>query len=396
MFPLKRISVFLLLCFGLLPGCVSTPAHSQSEGIIVEKIGGDPSTKPAMQYQQLGVELMRYADRYAARMVLEADRIGQQATTAEMRRVVALWKLASETAATEIAVGPNYVENLLDMLVLASLNRIQIENYWMPEVIGKDLGQGLLKASIMLEEEIWGMADGVLTPDQQEDLLSVARDWYEQNPDQHNFWAIRLAGFSDQRAIDLQRVGQKGGLLGQISQTREAADEIRYFGERLLYYIQRAPELTRLQTELGMLDAVSMAEVVQVLDNTERLTRSTERYADMIEQLPTEREAAIVQMFAQLSREREATIIQMFEQLSRERNAAITQLVTQEREVFKELLNSQELKNAVDHIGSQGGEIVNTTFIRGALLILIWLIAYVVAKLAYDVFKRRVESRRQS
>ena len=115
----------------------------------------------------------------------------------------------------------------------------------------------------------------------------------------------------------------------------------------------------------------------------------------MIEQLPAEREAAIVQMFAQLSREREATIIQMFEQLSRERNAAITQLVTQEREVLKELLSSQELKEAVDHIGSQGGEIVNTTFIRGALLILLWLIAYVIAKLAYDAFRRRAESRRQ-
>ena len=392
---LNPVPVVLLFCLGMLSGCVSTPAHSQSEDIVVEPIGGDSSTKPAMKYQQLGVELMRYADRYAARMVLEADRIGQQTETAEMRRTVALWKLASETAAYEIAVGPNYVENLLDMLVLASLNRIQVENYWMPEVIGKDLGHGLLKASFMLEKEVWDMADGILTPDQQEDLQSVIYSWYEQNKDQHYFWAIRLAGFTDQRAIDLQRVGQKGGLLGQISQTREAADEIRHFGERLLFYIQRAPELTRLQTELGMLDAANMDEVVQVLDNTERLTRSTERYADVMEQLPAEREAAIIQMFAQFSREREATIIQMFERLGRERNEAITQLVTQEREVLKELLSSQELKDAIDHISSQGGEIVNTTFIRGALLILLWLIAYVAAKLAYDAFRGRAESRQQ-
>ncbi len=59
----------------MLLGCAGTPAYSQSQGIIVEEIDPDPSNKPVLHYQQLGIELMRYADRYAARMVLEADRI---------------------------------------------------------------------------------------------------------------------------------------------------------------------------------------------------------------------------------------------------------------------------------------------------------------------------------
>ena len=406
----SRLPVYVLVGLSVLIGCAGTPAYSQSQGIIVENIDPNASTKPVLQYQQLGIELMRYADRYSARMVLEADRISQQASTPDERRIAAMWKLASETAAYDIAVGSNYVENLLDMIVLASLTRIQVENYWVPELLGYELGQGLFKAALLLEDEIWEISNDVLTPEHQKDLKSLILDWHQANADQHYFWTVRFAGFTDQRAIDLQRASQKSGLLGQISQTRETADEIRLFGERLLYYLQRAPDLTRLQTELGLINAVSMPEVVQLLDNTERLTRSTERYADMIEQLPAERdaaiaqmidvvsrerEAAITQMFDRLSQEREQAITQMFDQFSRERQDAITQIAIQERDTIKELLMSTELKNAVEHIGSEGGEIVNTTFIRGALLILLWLIAYVGAKLAYDAFKRRSQAKQE-
>ena len=106
-----------------------------------------------------------------------------------------------------------------------------------------------------------------------------------------------------------------------------------------------------------------------------------------------EREAAITQMFDRLSQEREQAITQMFDKLSRERQDAITQIALKERDTIKELLASKELREAVEHVGSEGGEIVNTTFIRGALLILLWLIAYVGAKLAYDAFKRRSQTK---
>lgn len=390
MFLQNRLFVFLLICASLLAGCVGTPTQPKSQDVTVAKIGAGAEGKPAMQRQQLEVEIMRYADRYFARMSLEADRIREKATTPELRRFATGWKLACQTTVVDIAVGPNAVENLLDMMVLASLTREEFETYWVPEVLGDELGQGLLKASRMLEEEIWEGSKRVLTPEQQNDLRTLIHEWNQQHPDQHYFWGIRFAGFTDQRAIELQRVQETGGLLGEIAQTRETAVEMREFGERVMYYMQRAPNLTRLQAEFGMHEILNTPEAIQLLDNTERLTRSSERYASVMEKLPAERDAAIVQMFSELSHEREAAIIQMVDKLSKEREEAITHLVREEREAIKALLTSEELQSAVDQISTEGGEIANKTFIRGALLILLWLFAYVGGKIAYEIFTRRL------
>jgi hypothetical protein len=396
MFLLNRLFVSILICASLVAGCVGTPTQPKSQDVTVAKIGAGPDGRPAMQRQQLEVEIMRYGDRYSARMSLEADRIREKATTPELRRFASGWKLACQTAVVEIAVGPNAVENLLDMMGLASLTREELETYWVPEYLGAELGQGLLKASRMLEEEIWQGSKRILTPEQQNDLRTLIHEWNEQHPDQHYFWSIRFAGFTDQRAIELQSVQETGGLLGEIAQTRETAVEMREFGERVMYYMQRAPNLTRLQAEFGMREMLNTPEMVQVLDNTERLTRSSERYAAVIEKLPAERDAAIVQMFDKLSREREAAIIQMFDKLSQAREEAIVQLALEQREAIKSLLVSEELQTAVGQISTEGGEIANKTFIRGALLILLWLFAYVGGKIAYDILTRRLYRKRHN
>jgi hypothetical protein len=395
MFCLNRLFIFLSISASLVAGCVGTPTQPKSQDVTVAKIGEGAESRPAIQRQQLEVEIMRYGDRYAARMSLEADRIKEKATTPELRRFASGWKLACQSTVVEIAVGPNAVENLLDMMVLASLTREEFETYWIPEVLGEELGQGLLKASRMLEEEIWQGSKRVLTPEQQNDLRTLIHEWNEQHPDQHYFWGIRFAGFTDQRAIELQSVQQTGGLLGEIAQTRETAVEMREFGERVMYYMQRAPNLTRLQAEFGMQEILNMPEVMQLLDDSERLTRSSERYAAVIEKLPAERDAAILQMFNELSREREAAIVQMFDKLSQAREEAIAQLVHQEREAIKALLISDELQSAVADIGSEGKDIANKTFVRGALLVLLWGVVFVAGRIISGAYLNRTRRKQQ-
>jgi len=396
MFLLKR-SFAPLIIAGLLAGCadLGTPTEPKSQEVTVAPIGVERISKPPIKREQLQVEIMRYGDRFSARMSLEADRIMDKASTPELRSFATGWKLACQTAVVEIAVGPNAVENLLDMMVLASLTREEVETYWVPEFLGTELGQGLLKASRLLEEEIWEGSKRVLTPEQQDDLRSLIHEWNQQHPDQHYFWSVRFGGFTDQRAVDLQRVEQTGGLLGEIAQTRETAVEMREFGERVMYYMQRAPNLTRLQAEFGARELLMSPEVVQVLDNAERLTRSTERYAAVIEKFPTERDAAIVQMFNELSREREAAIIQMFDKLTREREDAISQLMHEQREAIKALLISEELHSAVADIGSEGKDIANKTFVRGALLVLLWGVVFVAGRIISGAYLNRTRRKQQ-
>jgi hypothetical protein len=67
----------------------------------------------------------------------------------------------------------------------------------------------------------------------------------------------------------------------------------------------------------------------------------------------------------------------------------LTQLIALEREALKDLLKSDELRGTVGQLSDEGDQIVNTAFIRGSLLVLLWVFGYVVAKLAHDYISGR-------
>jgi len=397
------------LCCLCLASCAGAPLPPKSEMVTVNPVGPrPPGERRQIKREQLAAEIMRYADRYAARMALEADRIDEQATDMQLRYFATGWKLQARTAVLNIAVGPNAVENLLDMLVLSTLARYSVETYWAPTYLGGQTGAGLLEASRQLEEEAWSEAARVLTTEQQDALRGLITQWTEKNPDQHYIWAVRFSGFSGQRAADLARVSETGGLLAEAQRAREAVDEVRAFSERVLYYMLRAPGLTRLEAQFGILEVLRMPEVQRLLDDTERVTRSTERYADFVEKLPSERDAAINQLMdgmtgeretainqfmGELSREREAAIYQLMGELSRERDAALTQVMNDQLRTVQAFLTSDEFIQTLEQIRRESSKIADITFLRGAILILLWMIAYVIAKLVIQYLSSRMGHR---
>ena len=56
------------------------------------------------------------------------------------------WKTVSYAAIVNVAIGQNAVTNLLDMMTLTRLSRLVVESYWIPEVLGEDLGAHFLQA----------------------------------------------------------------------------------------------------------------------------------------------------------------------------------------------------------------------------------------------------------
>jgi hypothetical protein len=295
----------LILAFTVMWGCATARVDEEKDKVIVAPIGTDQAeASTTIKRQELQQEIMRFADRYAARMQLEADRIRETAGTAEGRWFALGWAMASQQAVVDIAIGSNAVENLLDMMVLASLTRQEVESYWAPEYFGEEQGEGLLRASRDLEEDIWTISERVLTPEQQDDLRAMIREWNEQRPDQHYFWFVRFSGFSGQRAAQLEGITETGGLLGEVSETRKAVDEVRDFGERTLYYLQRAPAMTTMEAQFAVYDILRQPEIKGLLDDSTRFTQSVERFADLAEGLPQERLAAIDQLMEQLEQQR--------------------------------------------------------------------------------------------
>lgn len=310
--PSGRPLLFTLLTLLIIVGtgaCAS--AASQTEQIVVAPIGGDLSGE-AMTREELEDHVRRFADRYYTRMALAIATIRKTATNDKEVEILQGWQTIAQTTTVDIAIGPNPVTNLMDMMVLTSLEKMVIRDYWMPEVFGEDRGGILLQASTMVEEDIWTIANDVLTAEQQQDLTDLVTEWHAQNPDQIYPWLIRMSEFSGQRAASLDAVKQSGGMLKAVHQAREAAEEMQAFGERVLFYLQRAPAMTSNAMETSVLQLLGGRHVADVLEDTDRFVNAVERLVDVIESLPGGRLAAVDQFVDGVRQERRL----FFEELS--------------------------------------------------------------------------------
>jgi len=319
-----------------LGGCDLGTAPQVSQDVSVAPIRfdqGEAATTTGVKRAQLEAEVMRFADRYAGRMATEMFRINQQATSRDLRWFTAAWMTRSRTAVVDIAVGPNAVENYLNMLVLTALTRQSVETYWAPEYLGEELGQGLIEASKTLEEDAWSSVDKVLTPEQQADLRGLIATRIEEHPDDLDFWEVRLGGFSGQRAAELEQVVRGGGLLGEVAQTRQTAEQMQQFGERVLFYMQRAPTITRLEAQNAVYDLLRQPEFAGLFESTSRLTLAADRFAVVAETLPQQQFAAINQLMDRVDEQRVAALGQFSAELTQQRQAFLDDLLAEEERV---------------------------------------------------------------
>jgi hypothetical protein len=218
------------------------------------------------------------------------------------------WKSVAYASVVDIAIGPNAVTNLLDMMTLTALSRIMVENHWVPNALGSELGEGFLQTFIDLEDDIWTVADDVLTKSQQGELRILINDWYEENSEQIYPWYVRLSDFSGQRAASLAAVQQTGGMLKEVARAREAAEEIQAFGERVLFYLQRAPMITSAEFQASANDVLGGPQVLRAINDMDRFVAAVERLVQSVEDLPGSRLAAIDQVMDRFGEERAALV----------------------------------------------------------------------------------------
>src|SRR5208283_986920 len=168
-----------------------------------------------------------------------------------------------------------------------------------------------------LETNAWALADRLLKPDQQKELMGMIEAWRRQHPNQRHVDAIRFrelaaaVGMSQQVAspppnsvFSLLFLNPLSGL----DPTAQAIQETRQLAERAIYYSQRMPTLLNWQVQLLSLELANQPETKQILSDAERLTRSTEAFAQVADQLPKlvndQRQAGIQQLLDGLASER--------------------------------------------------------------------------------------------
>jgi hypothetical protein len=303
----------LLLLWCATAGCTVVQHESQQAESVLQSIttkGRASANTNVMTEVQLGV--MRESDLYVAVVAQACEDFRARVPSTEARNMALQWKLTQATAAYVAATGERPFVNAVDMLVLATLSRQVIENYWVKEKFG-DAARPLLEAHSRLETNAWTAVRMVLSPSQQEEIKDLLQQYSLRFPGLRNVAGARLPDIANavgKLPAEVQRRDQPGSLFGLLyinplaglDPTTQAIQQTRMLAERAMYYAQRMPMLMSWQVELTVYQLAAQPESRQILGDVNDFAQSSTVFARTAEGLPQlvndQREAAINQLLA--------------------------------------------------------------------------------------------------
>ena len=313
------IGVALLAVLLVLTGCQSlrsmTPKARQA-------------AEAAAQLQRLQAQNMRFADDYVGQLIEGVHQAEIEVATPAQRFALSGWLLAQANTAYTIASSDNAVVNLLDLVALASLSRIVIEESALQRF--PEQAEGLLRVHRRLEVQAWNLADAVLTPEQKADLNRALLAWRAEHQDVVLAPFVRFQEFLDTAPAtpsDSTRTAPRSliGIVGLdplagLDPAVRQVEQSRLLAERAIYYAQRVPIIIDLQLDRSLNRLAAGSEAQQLLRQTAAMSSSALRFTAVAEALPAdiarEREAIIRQLSELLTTQR-ATLLPMLEELRR-------------------------------------------------------------------------------
>jgi hypothetical protein len=342
--------VLLLICILTISGCAALlhPGKTTSSG---GDFGDrDLRRHPLVQERiELQAALMAFADRFSSQVFRNTFTLENRISSSELRLALARTRLYALSAMYDIVSGPYVGEALLDTLVMMSLSRMVLEEYWIPHAFGEQLAP-MLTMFQTLEDEIWATSDKYLTPAQQQDLRSVIVEWRKNNPNVVDVYYVRFDDFGALgRKPTFEQAYKPGGLLAPISEASQAIDEVRLLGERAMFLLSRSQLLINFQIEVAYREMVAQPEVMKMLADMDAFQNAWDRYAEILSRLPRQlretSEFTIEQIVSKVSLERSKAIDQFMTRLSEERRQMLVDIAAEEQR-FGRIL--PEMKKTLD------------------------------------------------
>lgn len=274
-----------------------------------------PSYRHAQQrteaLEQLQLDTMRYSDEYRTRVVEAVNRIQDGPITPAERLAAQNWKVLQAQAVYVDADGPNPALNTIDIVVLATLSRLVVENTMAQY---GDRVQFLQKTHRELERSAWALAQPVLSDAQAAQLRDIIARWQEQNPAVQSVGAIHFSDFA--KAIGEPGPGEAnvvGSLfsivnLNPFAELDPAVQEItrtRLLANRALFYFQRMPDIVSMQSEQLIYRMAVQPETKNALASFQRVSLVGSAADTLATELPTildkEREALLRQLTQEIT-----------------------------------------------------------------------------------------------
>lgn len=302
-----------------------------------------------MTEAELQSQIMSFADRFSAIIVTALEEYEDLSPSSYNRRAVLVHTVYPIATAYTIAVESDPAVALLDMVVMVTLGRMIYETVGVKD-LGKDV-EPIIKGFRKAENDIWGIAKQVLTPDEQKELYDLIHQWTQKHPEVLGFSHIRFKNFaSERRQSKLARGEKPTGLFKSVKKASQEAEEIRLLAERGMFLATRLPLMTGLFADTWASRLTANPDINQTLNDLHTFSSVAERLASSTDNLSKEitaqRKATVDQVMAEVSKLREETIDQVMKRVSIEREAAIDQFIDrfakERKQTIDDLLAEEE------------------------------------------------------
>jgi hypothetical protein len=357
-----------VLC-AVTAGCAAAPKSNGSDKAGADQVGRP--TLEASQAQSLQSSVMALADTSVQRIAAELS-LARSDSTPEARRDDMTTRLALSSALIGIAMQPDPVDALADMLTHTTLTA-QAQR---AVALGQPADSAAAKLLAALEQndaDAWSLAERWVNAPTRVAFRERILAW--QGP------RTSAAGVAFVRLTDIRRAGATSvdsgdGLFDSLHAATAQMDQMRLLTERSLFLAQRMPFLIRWQAEVYTGNALATKEAQQTQAQIEQmsliLAETSRMLAGMVDQLSRERQAALDDLFSHIETERKASLEQIAGIVQKERATTLEQaglaIDAQRKALFGDLT---EITSSAGRTGSVW--IGRTLMIGGALIVMLLL-----------------------
>lgn len=276
---------------------------------VEQKTVADTPSGYSITYRELDQQNRAFADRYVTRISNACSAIKHGLSATDQRARAHTIRLMTATSAYDVVSGSDPYQQLLNLAVLAELQKILYSKEGRAEkLFGSPLGALLATAVEEGAADAWRHVDRVLKPEQRTLLQELISAWRRENPGTDSVAMVRFDEFSlgqDKSALD--DIPHGSGLLAPIGDALREVEQARLLGERGLYLAKRMPVLMNWHAESVLNEALTRPETVKSLEGFQKAVEILGRVSDSVAKLPDQVAAERKAIFATLE-EREKSL----------------------------------------------------------------------------------------
>jgi len=331
--------------------------------------------------------VMALADTAMQRIASEIN-LARSGTTPEARRDEMATRLILSSSIVAIVMQPDPVDALTDMLTHATLtaDAQRVAAQGKPD---DSYEARVLRALEQNEADAWRVAERWVN---EPTRIAFRERILSYSGSRRSAAEVAFVRLADVKRAGSTSVESDTGLFDSLHAANQQLDQTRLLAERSLFLAQRMPFLMRWQAEVYTGNALATKEAQQTQAQIEQMSLIMERVSDvlagMAQQVASERQAALNDLFGHLETERKASLEQIDEIVRNERKATLEQAAAaidaQRKAILKDVLQ------VTDSATRTGGVWIWRTLLIGTVLIVLLLLGLLGTMLLYRRLAPRV------